>query len=90
MSCSWFFLLFKSIILVALSPVADPDLQIRGGGGGGRARSSKPGDKVGGGTGGLKKIVSAPQFGLKIRGGVGPRGPFPRSVTAYYALVINV
>ena len=35
MSCSWFFLLFKSIILVALSPVADPDLQIRGGGGGG-------------------------------------------------------
>ena len=36
-----FFLSFKSIILVALSPVADPDLQIRGGGGG-RARSSKP------------------------------------------------
>ena len=30
---------------------------------------------MGGGTGGLKKIVSAPQFGLKIRGGWVPEAP---------------
>ena len=42
--------------------MADPDLQISGGGGGGQ--SSRPSDKGRGGRGSL-----GPQFGLNIRGG---------------------
>ena len=51
--------------------MADPDIQKAGGGGGGG-----PPDSVIGG-GGLKKKFPPfrLQFGLKIRGGVGPRAP---------------
>ena len=54
--------------------VADPDLQIIGGGGGGRG-SSRP---LGKGEGGLKKYFFrsfGPQFGLKIRGSRVLRAP---------------
>ena len=51
------------------SPVADPDLQIRGAG--------YPDPEIGGP--GLKNFFSAfvPQFGLKIRVGPRPPGPLP-------------
>ena len=54
-------------------PVADPDLQIGGRGGG------HPDPEIRGKPG-LKKIFFrpyGPQFGLKIRGGVGPPGLLP-------------
>ena len=53
--------------------VADSDLQISGGRGGGR-----PDPDIRGGAG-LKKIFFwpfGPHFGLKIRGGQGPPSPF--------------
>ena len=62
--------------------VADPDLLIRGVGGGGR-QSFRPQDKREGGS--LKKIFFwpfGPQFGLKIRGRPGVPGPYPGSATA--------
>ena len=43
----------ETMVFATYIPVADPDLQIRGG------RSSRPGDK-GGGEGGLKKNVFGP------------------------------
>ena len=61
----------------------DPGRQIRG-----RGWSSRPWDKGGGGGGGAAKSPKiffrpfGPQFGLWIRGGPGPLGPYPRSVTA--------
>ena len=58
--------------------VADPDLQIRGGGGVGR--SSTPWDKRGVVS---KKMFSAirASVGLKISGELGPPGPSPESAT---------
>ena len=56
--------------------VADPDLQIRGGGG-------HPDPEISGG--GLQKdffLPFGPQFGLKIRGAPSPPGTSPRSATA--------
>ena len=53
--------------------MADPDLQIRGGGGGGR--SSKPCDKGGGPVSKTFSRPFGPPFGPKIRGGWVPRDP---------------
>ena len=53
----------------------DPDLEIR------EAQSFRP---PGGVRGGLQKFFFRPfkpHFGLKIRGGAGPLGPFPGSAT---------
>ena len=59
----------RLIVFYAYSTVPDPDLEIRRGGG----RSSRPLDK-GEGQSPTKFFRSfAPQFGLKIRGGGGPR-----------------
>ena len=56
--------------------VADPDFEMRGEGGGWSPR----------------KIFwpFGPQFGLKIRGELGPPGPFPGSVTVFsrYRVVV--
>ena len=59
--------------------VADPDLQIRGGGGGGH-----PGPEIRGGTGLPKNFFwpFRPHFGRKMRGEPGPPGPSPGSATA--------
>ena len=57
-----------------LIPVADQDLQIRGGGGG----VVSPQKIGGGGRGG-----SGPQFGLKIRGRPEPQGSSSGSATGY-------
>ena len=54
--------------------VTDPDLQIRGEGGGAVIQTLRKGVAV------SKKIFFrpfAPQFGLKIRGRPGPPGPLP-------------
>ena len=60
------------------SPVVDPDLQIRGGGEGGRL--SRPWDKKGPRP--QKKFFSAlPHFGLKIRREAAPPDPSPGSAT---------
>ena len=59
--------------------MADPDLQIRGKGGGGH-----PDPEIRGGGGSFLKNVFrpfGPQFGPKIRGGPGPPGPFPGSAS---------
>ena len=64
----------------------DPDLEIRGEGGG---RSSRPLDEEGGGAGGLqKKFFSAPRTSVWSKnkgegggGGGGGLGPFPLSAT---------
>ena len=61
-------------------PVADPDLQMGVGGGGGRAgcgRSSRPGDKGGGPSKKTKSFRSfGPHFGLEVTGeGSGPPVP---------------
>ena len=71
--------------MVALSPVADLDLQISRGGG-----LLDPEIRDGGGV--LKKIVSSLRASVwsKNKGGLGPLGPSPGSATAYYAFVINV
>ena len=65
-------------MILAYTVVADPDLQIRMGGGGGW--SFKPGDK-----GGRCQTKFFPRFRLKIRGGggggLGPSGPSPESAT---------
>ena len=66
-------------ILKANKPVADPDLQIRGGGGGGH-----PDPEIRGGLA-SKKQVFRPfglHFDLKIRGVPVPPGPSPESSTA--------
>ena len=55
-------------------PVADPDLQIRGG------HSSRPLDKWGGG--GLKKFFSALQASIWFKSKGGGVGPLPGSATA--------
>ena len=58
-------------------PVADPDLQIKGGGGGGQ-----PDPEIRGGS--LQKKFFwpfGPQFGLKIRGTAGLPVPSPGSTT---------
>ena len=55
--------------------MADPDLRIRGGGGG----NSDP-EITGGGLKTTFIRPVGPQFGLKIRGGGGP-GPSPGSAT---------
>ena len=62
--------------------MADPDLQIRGGGGG--RRSPDP-EIRGKGPGLQNKFFQpfGPQIGLKIRGPGSP-GPSPRSVTVIY------
>ena len=66
--------------------MTDPDLQIRGGGGG-RGGHPDPEDKLGGG---LQKFFFrpfGPQFGLKITGGgTGSPCPSPRSATIFYIL----
>ena len=56
--------------------VADPELQIRGGGG-------HPDPGIGGGGAVSKKNFRpfGPQFGLKIKGSPSPPGSFPGSVT---------
>ena len=60
--------------------MAEPDRQIKGGGGG------HPDPEIKGGAPGLPKNCFrpfGPQFGLKIRGGEGGSPvPFPRSTTA--------
>ena len=61
--------------------MADPDLQIRGGGGG--VGGSHPDSEIRG-RGGLKNFFfgsSWPHFGLIIRGDPAPRGPTPGSAT---------
>ena len=65
--------------------MADPDIQKAGGGGGG----GHPDSVIGGG--GLKKKFPPfrLQFGLKIRGGSGPPGPFPGSVTGFRDLWVR-
>ena len=67
--------------MVALSPVADPDLHIRRGG------CLLDPEISGRGGGGLKKLFRpfGTQFDPKIRGALGLRGPSPGSATAYYA-----
>ena len=62
-----------------LIPVADPDLQIRGGGGGGQ-----PDPEIRGGPA-EKKMLSAlrASFSSKNKGGPSPLGPSPGSATAY-------
>ena len=60
--------------------MAATDLQIRGGGGGG----GHPDPEIRGRGPGLKKCFFrpfGPQFGQKIRGGGGERGPSPGSAT---------
>ena len=59
--------------------VADSDLQIRGGRGGGH-----PDPDIRGGGGWPQKNFFwpfGPHFGLKIRGGQGPPSPFPGSAS---------
>ena len=62
--------------------MADPDVQIRGGGG----APGHPDPEIRGG--GLQKMFSAlwawPQFGLKIRGGPGLPSSSRRSTTVIY------
>ena len=60
-------------VALALFPVADPDLQIRGGGGG-----EKPNPEIRGGARSKKHFFRPfrPQFGLKIRG-ARASGPLP-------------
>ena len=57
--------------IVLLTAMADPDLQIRGGGG-------HPDPEI---TGGVSRRIFflpfGPHFGRKIRGGPGPLGPLP-------------
>ena len=57
-----------------LASVPDPDLEIRGGGGGGRCP---------------KKIFRpfGPQYGIKIRG-AGPPGPSPGSATGLFVSLL--
>ena len=57
--------------------VANPELQIRGGGGG------HPDPEIREGVRSLKKLFRpfGPQFGLKIKGSPSPPGSFPGSVT---------
>ena len=57
-------------------PLADPDLQIRGG------HSSRPLDKWGGGGGESKKFFSALQASIWLKNKGGGVGPFPGSATA--------
>ena len=61
-----------------LIPVADPDLQIREGGGG------QPDPEITGGPA-SKKMLSAlrASFSSKNKGGPSPLGPSPGSATAY-------
>ena len=65
------------------TPVADPDVQIRGEGAGAGAGGHQDPEIRGGGGRLPKKFFRPfkPQFGLKIRGG-GPPGPSPKSATA--------
>ena len=70
--------------------VTAPDLQIRG-------EPSHPGPEItgrGGGGGGCsqKKFFQpfGPQFGLKIKGGVGGSGPSPGSITAKVTVKIEI
>ena len=65
-------------ILKANKPVADQDLQIRGGGGGGH-----PDPEIRGGLASKKHVFRpfGPHFDLIIRG-PGPPGPSPESSTA--------
>ena len=59
--------------IVLLTAVADPDLQMRGGGG-------HPDPRDNGGGAGLQKdffLPFGPHFSRKIRGGPGPLGPLP-------------
>ena len=84
MSCSWFFIIIYKYYFGSALTSGRPRPSDKGGPG-----LLDPEIRWVGGSG-LKKIVLAPQFGLKIRGGEGPRGPSPGSATAYYALVINV
>ena len=67
--------------------VADPDVQIRGGGEGG---GSHPDSEISGGDV-SKKIFfgpSWPHFGLKIRGGPGPLRAPPLNPPLWYLLTL--
>ena len=64
-------------MILAYTAVADPDLQIRMGGGGGHSNSEIRG-------GGVKKIFFSVLSKNKgwVGGGLGPSGSFPESATA--------
>ena len=65
------------VLVTVLVTVADPDLQMKGGGGGG----GHPDPEIRGAV--SKKYISAFRASVwsKDRGGAGPHGPSPGSVT---------